>query len=201
MGTIHKVLIAIPVVAILGTVSFWKYATSPKSYDPPKPSGWMSETPRGILKSNGVVPLSDSFRSLHCDVRNSDELLGAVGPMPVLDWTAEPDMFIPDGPAVDSQNNVYFSPVFPKEHVILVSLDGETGKRRWAIKSDLPISPHGSGGPLILNDLERPGEEIVCTGLFSRAVAVRTNGEIIWDQLTGLPTPQVGQQAIWHNYG
>ncbi len=201
MRTIYKILIAIPILVIFGTVLFWKYATSPKSYDPPRPSSWTSETPRGILQSNGVVPISDRFRSLHTDVRNSDELLGAVGPMLELDWIAEPDMFIPDGPAVDNNNHVYFSPVFPRENVMLVSIDGESGKRRWAIKSDLPISPQGSGGPLILNDIEHPGEEIIYVGHFSRAVAVRTNGDIVWDRSTGLPKPQAGQKGIWHNYG
>ncbi len=201
MKTKIKIIIAIPLLFLLAATIVWQYATTPRSYDPPLPSQWMSETPRGILKSNGVVPISDRFRSLHSDVRNSDELLGAASPMLELDWIAEPDMFIPDGPAMDGQNNIYFSPVSPREHLMLVSIDGETGKRRWVIESDLEISPAGSGGPLILNDPERAGEEIVYIGHSSRAVAVRTAGEIIWDRRTGLPKPRKGEPGIWHNYG
>ena len=51
----------------------------------------------------------------------------------------------------DRDGNLYFNPLFPGEEVILVSLDPDTGTRRW----DIEGFSYGGGAPLVLDDRER----------------------------------------------
>ena len=64
-------------------------------------------------------------------------------------WSVEPDLYIAEGPTLDNEGNLYFSPFSPKENISLVSLDAITGERRWIIED--PIE--GGGAPLILNGI------------------------------------------------
>lgn len=125
-------------------------------------------------------------RALHTDLHGSDEIATAIAPMFELDWTAEPTMFIAEGPVFDSQGNIYFSPLFPPEKVLLISLDGTTGKRRWALAGD---ELGGAGTPLIFEDTET-GEELVYTVTYERAVATDIDGAIVWD--VKLDAPELG---------
>ena len=116
-------------------------------------------------------------RALHTDLHGSDEIATAMAPMFEHAWTVETNMFIPEGPVFDSTGNVYFSPIFPPEKVIVVSLDGETGERRWVLAGD---DLGGAGTPLILEDPEL-GIDRVYAVTYQRAVATDIDGQILWD--------------------
>lgn len=118
-----------------------------------------------------------AFRTLHADVVNSDEVAIAVGPVLEVAWTAETHTFSPEGPTFDRDGNLYFSPLFTMEHVILISLDPETGKRRWAIEG----FPLAGGAPLILSDPDNPEEEIIYVASAERVIAVHPDGSFVWD--------------------
>jgi outer membrane protein assembly factor BamB len=112
----------------------------------------------------------------------------AYAPSFVADWVAEPGTWNPTGPVFDDDGNLYFVPLRPYEDVALVSLDPTTGARRWSIPNTTGALA-GSGTPLVLDDPEAPGEQIVYVGLYDRAFAVRPDGSVVWDVPTGLTGP------------
>src|SRR5262249_53272998 len=58
-------------------------------------------------------------------------------------------------------------------------------------------APQGAVAPMILADPDRPGEEIVYVALYDRAVAVRTDGTVVWDVPTGLTLdPSLSHAAV-----
>ncbi|WP_419534761.1 hypothetical protein [Endozoicomonas sp.] len=197
----RKLLMSGVAVAGIGVCSVLlnHYLTTPRTYDDTSLSEWRPDGPRYVAPENPVLGVNDTFRSLHGSTRNSDEVLTAVAPEVELDWVVEQDMFITEGPSIDREGNLYFSPVTPKEHVVLVSLDGKTGERRWTIEG----YSQGGGAPLVLDDPDRPGEQIIYLTLYERALAVRPDGEIIWDVQTGLKKyidPVQGLENS-HNFG
>ena len=152
-------------------------------FDLPKRTGWEPVGPRRVRGCDPISGCQPSFsRTFHADTLCSNEVSIAIAPVFKLDWIAEREMFIGEGPSFDQDGHVYFCPVWPREEVILVSLDGVTGARRWAISG----YSHGAGAPLVLNDPEGEGQ-IIYLGTYDRAVAVRPSGEIVWDVSTGLP--------------
>lgn len=176
---------------------------TPRSYNPPAPTGWAPDGPRSLpyigdaSDPAGTDVLGNPvgfFRTLHGDSLNSDEVTIATAPVFEADWVAEPNTFNPEGPTFDKSGNLYFSPTFsPEEDVLLISLDPKDGSRRWAVKG---VSG-GTGAPLILDDPDNPGEQIIYVGAYDRAVAVKPNAdtnlnrvveseEMIWDVETGL---------------
>jgi hypothetical protein len=179
--------------------------TTPKSYGFAQIQTWWPNKPRQVPTKHPVIPDSSHFHGFHTDLRNSNEILRAVAPTAELDWSVETKFFIPDGSSIDKAGNVYFSPVSPKENVVLVSIDGETGDRRWAIPGEMSdgLTTRGSGGPPILNEPVRPGEQIIYLGLYDRAIAVRPDGTVLWDLATGMPVPRRAENMKfdWHNYG
>ncbi len=134
------------------------------------------------------------FRALHAGSLNTDEIAIVTAPVFEEGWLAEPDMFVSEGPTFDRSGNAYFSPTFSQnEAVSLVSLNPDDGSRRWVIKD----APRGSGAPLVLDDPDTPGEEIIYIGGYSWAAAVRpdadldgdglvSSDEMIWKVSTGL---------------
>jgi len=176
---------------------------SPKPYGPPERTDWAPDGPRtvpyigdasdpagGDVLGNPAV----FWRTMHGDGLNSDEVAIAAAPVFEQDWVAEPNTFNGTGPTFDKSGNLYFSPRFsPGEEVLLISLDPNDGSRRWAIKG----GPKGCGAPLILDDPDNPGEQIIYVGSYDRAVAVKPDadanldkvvetGEMVWDVATGL---------------
>ena len=90
-----------------------------------------------------------------------------------------------NGPLLDNQGNLYFSPQFYHgERVVLVSLDGQTGQRRWTIPADDDIQ--ASSPAFILNDPENPGAQIIYIIGYNRLMALRPDGSTIWSKDTGL---------------
>jgi outer membrane protein assembly factor BamB len=97
---------------------------------------------------------------------------------------AEPAYFIPSGPLLDNQGNLYFSSNFYHgERVDLVAIDAKTGERRWAIPA---VGKMSVGGPFILNDPDNPGAQIIYVAGPERIMAVRQDGSILWSKDTGI---------------
>ena len=195
------------IVLIFITVSisliFSSCSPKPKPYSPPERTDWAPDGPRPVpYIGDASDPAGGDvlgnpvgyFRTLHGDSLNSDEVAIAAAPVFEQDWVSEPHTYNATGPTFDKFGNVYFSPRFsPQEDVLLISLDPNDGSRRWAI----PGGPRGSGAPLILDDPDNPGEQIIYVGSYDGAVAVKpdadTNldkvvetGEMVWDVSTGL---------------
>ena len=177
--------------------------TSPKSYNPPERTAWAPHGPRALpYVGDETSPAGGDvlgyptayFRTLHADSINSDEIAIVTAPMFEADWVVETETFNPEGPTFDQAGNLYFSPSFsPNEDVMLISLDPSDGSRRWVVES--PI--RGSGSPLVLDDPDNPGTQIIYVGGYDRAIAVRPNAdlngdgnvepsEMVWSVPTGL---------------
>ncbi len=159
-------------------VSWFSTESTVREYAEPALTNWRPEGVRVYSSNPHPAARPVTFgRALHTDLHGSDEIATAMAPMFEHAWTVETNMFIPEGPVFDSAGNVYFSPVFPPEKVIVVSLDGETGERRWALTGD---DLGGAGTPLILEDPEL-GVDRVYTVTYQRAVATDIDGQILWD--------------------
>ncbi|MBW1938457.1 MAG: hypothetical protein JRI67_06790 [Deltaproteobacteria bacterium] len=177
-----------------------------KLYCPPDRTSWTPEGPRVLpYIGNASDPAggdvlnnpSTYFRALHSDTLNSDEIVTAAAPVFEADWIAEENFYLPEGPTFDKSGNLYFSPLWPEEDVVLVSLDPNDGTRRWAITG----FSYGSGAPLILNDPDNPDAQIIYLGLYDRAIAVNPNGTTVWDVSTGLPVVTPESSPDTHLYG
>jgi len=162
---------------------------NPRVFSPPTKTEWKPEGARVVGKYNyDIIPEPDTFSAIHVGVANSDSVWVAAAPMFELDWVAEPAYFTGNGPLFDNEGNLYFSPQFYKgERVTLVSLDAETGERRWAIPSDDEM--HSSNPAFILNDPDNPGSQIIYIMGYARAMALRPDGSVIWRTKTGLSLP------------
>lgn len=169
----------------------------PRTFIEPPVTRWKPEGVRRYSRNPHPAARPVTFgRALHTDLHGSDEIATAIAPMFELDWTAETNMFVAEGPVFDSEGNVYFSPVFPPEPVLLVSLDGATGERRWVLPGD---ELGGAGTPLILQDPEL-GQDRVYTLTYNRALATDIDGNTLWDvPLTGAELPLADNRR--HCYG
>jgi len=159
---------------------------NPKVFGPPEKTQWKPVGARSAGQhSYDVIPEPDTFNAIHVNTVNSDSVWGVAAPMFELDWVAEPAYFVGNGPLLDNQGNLYFSPQFYHgERVVLVSLDGKTGERRWAIPAADDIQ--ASSPAFILNDPENPGSQIIYIVGFNRVMALRPDGSTIWSTATGL---------------
>ena len=147
--------------------------------------------------SESDVEVNQSFKTAHSDFHNSDQVSTLLGPSLKLDWVAEKDKFIVEGPTVDKKGNLYVSPLWSPEKVVLFSLEPKKGKRRWAI----PGVGHGGGAPLILED-PKTKKEVIYISVYHKAYAVTTEGKILWEKRTGLPIPLKGAlHRDHHCYG
>jgi outer membrane protein assembly factor BamB len=162
---------------------------NPKVFGAPEKTQWKPVGARSAGQhSYDVIPEPDTFNAIHVGVANSDSVWGVAAPMFELDWVAEPAYFVGNGPLFDNEGNLYFSPQFYHgERVVLVSLDGKTGERRWAIPADNDIQ--ASSPAFILNDPENPGSQIIYIVGYNRVMALRPDGSTIWSKATGLTLP------------
>jgi outer membrane protein assembly factor BamB len=193
-----KNIIGLILIAALGLVlykAFFEKARvhNPKVFGPPAKTHWKPIGARSAGQhSYDVIPEPDTFNAVHVNSVNSDSVWGVAAPMFELDWVAESEYFVGNGPLFDNQGNLYFSPQFYHgERVVLVSLDGKTGERRWAIPADKDIQ--ASSAAFILNDPENPGSQIIYIIGYNRLMALRPDGSTIWSKDTGLsiPAPQL----------
>jgi hypothetical protein len=103
-------------------------------------------------------------------------------------------MYIPEGPTIDRNGNMYFSPILPQEDVSLISIDGETGKRRWTLPRYKRNK--GNGAPLILDDFAGDGQTIF-HATYETMWATRTDGTVIWEMPTGLESTSAVSPHTW----
>jgi len=171
-----------------------------KSFAPPAVTDWAPIGCRPASPPNPLLPPRDGWRNLHGDAASSDEVSIALPAVLRTDWSAETATYNVTGPVFDSAGNLYFAPFIPYENVVLISLDPTTGARRWAIPGT--GAPPGGATPMILADADNPGAEIVYLALYDRALAVRTDGTVIWDVPTGLTYSGVplGSLVVGLNY-
>jgi len=171
---------------------------TPKPYNPPGKTTWAPEGCRAVPADNPVLGPRSHYRNLHADAVGSDEVSIALAPVFQPEWVAEPETFVVTGPVFDKAGNVYFAPLYPAEEVLLISLNPDDGSRRWSI----PGTGGGGGTPMVLTDPADPGEEIVYLGTKERALAVRTDGTVLWDVSTGLALTGelAGDAAFGVNY-
>ena len=170
---------------------------APRSFPAPPPTDWHPEGCRVVPYRHDVLGERAHWRMLHADAVNTDEVALALPAMLEPDWVAEPLTLNITGPVFDAQGNLYFSPSFPDEKVILISVEPVAGARRFAI----PGLGAGGGPPTILMDPARPGREVVYVGTYERVVAVETDGTMVWDVPTGLTANgTIGNAVFGLNY-
>ncbi len=163
-----------------------------RPFTPAPPTKWEPHGPRlALAERNLILPVPNAFHTMHVSSMNSDEVWSAVAPAFEWAWTAEPEMYIPEGPTFDEEGTLYFSPVSPKEDVSLVALDRITGKRKWTV----PGRGMGCGAPLVLNDPDRPGKQSIFHSTYTTAMALRSDGSLLWSVPTGL-TPPAADPAV-----
>lgn len=158
----------------------------------PSVTSWAPQGCRRVVEPANDLAGGPGWRNIHAGSTNSDAVDVVITPTFKAGWVAEPHLWSATSVVFDRSGNIYFTPLFPHEEVILLSLDSETGRRRWATPGT--GTPVGTGSPMLLDDPESPGDEIVYVGLYDRAVAVRTSGETVWDVPTGLG--QDGEQLF-----
>ena len=186
---ISLLLIVIAGVVLFKTLGDDARLHNPKVFGPPEKTQWKPVGPRVAGQhSYDIIPEPDTWSAIHVNGANSDAVWGVAAPMFELDWVAEPGYFVGNGPLFDNQGNLYFSPQFYHgERVVLVSLDGKTGERRWTIPADSDIQ--ASSPAFILNDPENPGSQIIYIIGYNRLMALRPDGSMIWSKDTGLSIP------------
>lgn len=173
-----------------------------KEYPLPGKTNWKPVGAKKISSNANVNARQVSFgRALHTDTHGSDEIATVIAPAVELDWTAETHFFIAEGPVFDAQGNIYFSPIFPPENVLMVSLEPTKGERRWVLEGGSAGAGAGAGTPLVIIDPET-GKDVIYIGTYDRAVALNTDGTILWDVATGLhPADPTNPQPSEHSYG
>ena len=170
--------------AVLAASTVRAQVPAAKSFAPPPVTTWAPIGCRQAAATAPALPARSGWHNLHGDAASSDEVSIALGPVLRTDWTAEAATYNPTGPVFDRNGDLYFSPLIPYENVVLISLDRMTGTRRWAIAGT--GAPPGGSAPMILTDPANPNTELVYLALYDRALAVRTDGTIVWDVPTGL---------------
>jgi outer membrane protein assembly factor BamB len=198
-----RVLAVLTVCVILAGVIAWQWLVrvpQPRSFDLPAATLWQPEGPRKAhAQASDVLPLPDSFHTMHADTANTDELWSVVAPAFEADWLAETGLYLPEAPTFDNRGQLYFSPTNAREDVSLVALDTATGKRLWSV----PGRGAGNGSPLILNNPEVPGEQLIYHSTYETAMALRHDGSVVWQAPTGLTLPerQPGKRSQTHIWG
>ncbi len=196
-----KKAIGLTVLLLVAVVAVKTYLNNnrphnPKVFGPPEKTEWKPVGARAAGQhSYEVIPEPDTFSAIHVDVANSDSVWGVAAPMFELDWVAEPTYFVGNGPLLDNQGNLYFSPQFYHgERVVLVAIDAKTGERRWTIPADEDIQ--ASSPAFILNDPENPGSQIIYIVGYNRVMALRPDGSTIWSKATGLSNPSLVEKKF-----
>lgn len=178
------------IVAAISVTFMWAFLDeprphNPKVFGPPEKTQWKPIGARSAGQHNyDIIPEPTTWHAIHVDVSNADSVWGVAAPMFELDWVAEPAYFVGSGPLLDNQGNLYFSANFYHgERVDLVAIDAKTGERRWSLPE---IGKMSAGGPIILNDPDNPGSQIIYLAGPEQIRAVRQDGSIIWDKATGI---------------
>jgi hypothetical protein len=104
------------VISVFASLAIKYLVIGPKmrSFQPPPRSNWKPVgAPQAGNYSFNIVPEPLSFTTMHGGVANQDQLWIAAPPVFELDWISETHLYIPEGPSIDRDGNVYFSPLRP----------------------------------------------------------------------------------------
>lgn len=171
-----------------------------RPFEPPARTTWVPVGERAVfLEDDPVLGDRTQWRGPHADASNSDEVTGVVAPVFRLDWVTDPQLYFASSSSVDRDGNLYLQPLWPGEDVMLVTYDGRTGARRFAIPGE--STQAGAGVPFLTDDPQQPGRQIVFAAQRGGAVAVRTDGTLLWQQASGLPSPDPGDPISAHSIG
>jgi outer membrane protein assembly factor BamB len=186
-------------IAAISCALLWLFLDQPRPHNPkvfgePAKTQWKPIGAQSAGQYNyDIIPEPTTWSAIHVNVSNADSVWGVAAPMFELDWVAEPAYFIPSGPLLDNQGNLYFSSNFYHgERVDLVAIDAKTGERRWAIPA---IGKMSVGGPFILNDPDNPGAQIIYVAGPERIMAVRQDGSILWSKATGIKVALIEEKG------
>ena len=166
---------------------------TPRTLPAPERTAWRPEGCRSVPFTHPVLPSRTAFRRAHGDLESSDEVELAYAPVFARQWIAEPSLYQVTTPAFDSDGNLYMTPLLPHEPILLISLDPETGGRRFVV----PLGPGQRGGgavPMVLRDPEAGGEVVYVNG-YERLIAVRTDGTPVWQTPTGFGAATTAAQS------
>jgi outer membrane protein assembly factor BamB len=168
---------------------------TPRTFPVPEPTAWRPRGCRSVPFSDPVLLPQTAFRRAHGDLESDNEVTLAYAPVFERTWIAETSLYQVTTPAFDGAGNLYMTPLLPHEPILLISLDPETGARRFVV----PLQPGDLGGgaaPMVLRDPDA-STEAVYVNAYDRVVAVRTDGTTMWDVPTGLgPATAAGQGPI-----
>ncbi len=198
--TLIQLIILFGAVMCATTASLDASAQGVVSFDPPGRTSWVPDGCRQVPYDDPVVPSRESWRNIHGDAINTDEISRAIAPVIEAEWVAEPATYNLTGPAIDDAGNLYISPYRPYENVVLISIDPSDGSRRWAITGTGAVP--GTSAPMVLDEPSAPGEQRVYLALYDRALSVSPDGTIIWDVPTGLSlgSPPTSAGVLGVNY-
>jgi hypothetical protein len=163
-------------------------------YPTPKLTRWKPQGLPNVGATSVKYSANSVFHTMHANLQNSDQVLSATAPTQELAWVAEPKMYVPEGPTIDRHGDMYFSPLLPEEDISLISIDGETGERRWTLPR-YKMSK-GNGAPLILDNSSGDGQTIF-HATYETMWAVRTDGSVIWERPTGLASTHEVSPHTW----
>jgi outer membrane protein assembly factor BamB len=171
----------------------------PRTLPVPPPTAWAPNGCRSVPFTHPVLPDRNAFRRTHGDLDSSDEVALAYPPVFAREWIAEPQLYQVTTPSFDAAGNLYMTPFRSYERILLLSLDGRTGERRFV----LPVEDGDRVGgvvPMVLNDPD-DGGEVIYVNAYDRIVAVRSDGTPVWSAPTGLgpsqSATQVGLGIAW----
>lgn len=165
----------------------------PRVFPEPGRTEWRPRGCRSVPFSHPVLPPRTAFRRAHGDLESSDEVDLAYPPVFAREWIAEPSLYQVTTPAFDRAGNLYMTPLLPHEPILMISLEPETGARRFVV----PLRPGQRGGsvvPVVLRDPEQDGE-VIYVHAYESVVAVRSDGSLVWEMPTGLGPATTPQQS------
>lgn len=166
---------------------------TPKLLPIPERTAWKPVGCRNVPFTHPALLPRTAFRRAHGDLDSSDEVALAYAPVFAREWAVEPNLYQATTPAFDSAGNLYMTPLLPHEPILLLSLEPNTGARRFVI----PLEPGQRGGgavPLVLRDPDTGGDVIYVNG-YSHIIAVRADGTQLWKVATGLGSATTAAQS------
>jgi outer membrane protein assembly factor BamB len=165
----------------------------PREFPIPSTTDWRPTGCREVPLEHPALLPRTAFRRAHGDLGSTDEVDLAYPPVFERTWIAEEGLYQVTTPAFDGDGNIYMTPLLPREPILMISLEPETGQRRFVV----PLEQGQRGGgavPVILRDPET-NTDVAYMNSYSRVLAVRSDGEILWDVETGLGDATTSRQS------
>lgn len=164
----------------------------PRILPVPGTGGWQPVDKRHPAPAGLDGAPAGGWRERHGDGRNSDEILIAGAPTFNAARIIAPHDLYFSAVSFDKASNIYAAPSLSADGTLLQSYDIETGALRWRIATEGSV-PAG-GVPIVL---EFDGVETVYQLSHDEAIALTTDGEILWRTPTGLPQGESDVRLMW----